>query len=231
MGSFFFFHLKSKDLLIHLTNTCKDQLSVLSSQILHFIARLLSAFKNVTRALWEAVACHSDLGHGLGRETDLDLNIRSTVCFLAVWSTYESSFPVLTTLCLNFDCCLFSSKVTVSQLCPILCDPKDCIVSGILQARILQWVAFPFSRGSPQPRDWTQVSHIAGRFFTSWATREAQEYLSEYWKKSYDKPRQCIKKQRYHFADKGLCSQSYGLSNNHGEMWELNHKEGWVLKN
>ena len=45
-------------------------------------------------------------------------------------------------------------------------------------SRILEWVAFPFSRGSSQPRDWTQVSHIAGGFFTSWATREAQEYWS-----------------------------------------------------
>ena len=43
----------------------------------------------------------------------------------------------------------------------------------ILQARILEWVAFPFSRGSSHPRDWTQVSCIAGRFFTSWAKREA----------------------------------------------------------
>ena len=41
---------------------------------------------------------------------------------------------------------------------------------------MLEWVAFPFSRGSSQPRDWTQVSHIPGGFFTSWATREAQEY-------------------------------------------------------
>ena len=48
----------------------------------------------------------------------------------------------------------------------------------ILQARILEWVAFSFSRGSSQPRDWIQVSHITGRFFTSWATREAQEYWS-----------------------------------------------------
>ena len=48
-------------------------------------------------------------------------------------------------------------------------------VHGILQARILDWVAFPFSRESAQPRDRTQVSHIAGRFFTSWATKEAQE--------------------------------------------------------
>ena len=44
----------------------------------------------------------------------------------------------------------------------------------ILQSRILEWVAIPFSRGSSQPRDRTQFSHIAGRFFTSWATREAQ---------------------------------------------------------
>ena len=46
-------------------------------------------------------------------------------------------------------------------------------VHGILQARILKWVAIPFSRGSSQPRDWTWVSHSAGRFFTTWATREA----------------------------------------------------------
>ena len=47
------------------------------------------------------------------------------------------------------------------------------LVHGILQARILEWVAFPFSRGSSQPRDRTQVSHIAGGFFTSLTTREA----------------------------------------------------------
>ena len=46
-------------------------------------------------------------------------------------------------------------------------------VHGILQARILEWVTFPFSRWSSQPRDWTQVSHIAGWFFTMQATREA----------------------------------------------------------
>ena len=47
--------------------------------------------------------------------------------------------------------------VKVAQLCPTLCDPMDCIVPAILQAKILQWVAFPFSRGSSQPRDHTQV--------------------------------------------------------------------------
>ena len=49
----------------------------------------------------------------------------------------------------------------------------DYTVHGILQARILEWVAFPFSRGSLQLRDQTQVSHIVGGFFSSWATREA----------------------------------------------------------
>ena len=51
------------------------------------------------------------------------------------------------------------------------------------------------------------------------------------WKKSYDKPRQHIKKQRYYFANKGLSSQSYGFSSSHVRMWKLDHKESWVLKN
>ena len=55
-------------------------------------------------------------------------------------------------------------------------DPMGYTVHGILQAGILAWVAFPFSRESSQPRDWTQVSHIVGGFFTHWATREDQEY-------------------------------------------------------
>ena len=55
--------------------------------------------------------------------------------------------------------------VKVAQWCPTLCDPMDCIVHGIVQTRVLEWVAFPFSRGSSQPRDQTQVPHIAGRFF------------------------------------------------------------------
>ena len=74
---------------------------------------------------------------------------------------------------------LFSLKVNVLviQSCPILCNPMDCSlplssVHGFLQARILEWVANPFSRGFSWPRDWTQVSHIADRFLTVWATRE-----------------------------------------------------------
>ena len=58
-------------------------------------------------------------------------------------------------------------KVKGAQSCPTVCNPMDYIFDGILQARILEWVAFPFSRRSSQPRDGTQVSPIAGGFFTS----------------------------------------------------------------
>ena len=58
-------------------------------------------------------------------------------------------------------------KVKVVQSCLTVGDSMDFTVHGILQARILEWVAFSYSRGSSQPRDQTQVSHIAGRFFTS----------------------------------------------------------------
>ena len=54
----------------------------------------------------------------------------------------------------------------VTQSCLTLCNPMDYTVQGILQAGTLEWVAVPFSRGSSQPRDRTQVSHIAGGFFT-----------------------------------------------------------------
>ena len=68
-------------------------------------------------------------------------------------------------------------KVLVAQLWPTLGDRMDCSlpgssVHGLLQARILEWVAMHFSRGSSWPRDWTWVSHIVGRWFTIWATRE-----------------------------------------------------------
>ena len=58
-------------------------------------------------------------------------------------------------------------KVKFTQLCLTLCDPMDYTFHGILQVRILEWVVFPFSMGYSQPRDRTQVSLIAGGFFTS----------------------------------------------------------------
>ena len=74
------------------------------------------------------------------------------------------------------------SENEVAQLYLTLCDPMDCSLPGsfiheIFQARILEWVAISFSRGSSQPRDQTRVSSIAGRLFTVWAIRES--YLNE----------------------------------------------------
>ena len=77
-------------------------------------------------------------------------------------------------------------KESINHLCPTLCDPLDCrlpgsSVHGILQARVLEWVAISYSRGSSWPMDGSQVSYIAGRFFTFWATGEAQ--LQILWRK------------------------------------------------
>ena len=83
-----------------------------------------------------------------------------------------------------FGYCLLYFSCEVAQSCPTLCDPMDCSlpgssVHGIFQARVLEWVAISFSRGSPRPRDCTQVSRIAGRRFAIWATRVAHfSYLS-----------------------------------------------------
>ena len=70
----------------------------------------------------------------------------------------------------------------VAQSCLTLCDPMDCRLSGssvhgIFQARVLEWIAISFSRGSSRPRNQTWVSCIAGRRFTDWATREATGFL------------------------------------------------------
>ena len=71
-------------------------------------------------------------------------------------------------------------KSEVTQSCLTLCNPMDyrlpgSSIHGIFQARVLEWVAISFSRGSSWPRDWTWVFCIAGRCFTVWATREANE--------------------------------------------------------
>ena len=73
--------------------------------------------------------------------------------------------------------CVKESESEVAQLCLTLCDPVDYSlpgfsVHGVFQARVLEWVAIAFSRGSSRPRDQTRVSRIVGRRFTLWATRE-----------------------------------------------------------
>ena len=101
------------------------------------------------------------------------------------WSQYFymqfRTFPVSLSWSLKFEIRWKPCACLVSQLSPTLCNPKDCSppgspVHGDSQARILQWISVPSSRGSSQPRDQTQASHIAGRFFTIWVIWEAQEY-------------------------------------------------------
>ena len=91
------------------------------------------------------------------------------------WAAKSFTFRKTRFLFLEYDLWSESHSVMSNSLQPHGLYPMDYIVHGILQARILEWVAFPFSRGSSQPRNRTQVSYFAGRFFTSWATREVQK--------------------------------------------------------
>ena len=86
------------------------------------------------------------------------------------WLSMHKYIQWNTVLCAQTLSCiwLFETPWTVAHQAPLS--------MGNLQARILEWVPMPSSRGSSQPRDWTQVSHIAGRFFTIRTTREIQEY-------------------------------------------------------
>ena len=93
----------------------------------------------------------------------------------AIQPSHASVGPFSLSPSIFFSIGVFSKEwreVKVTQSCPTLCNPTDCTVHGILQARILEWVAYSFSRGSFRPRNWTGVSCIA--FFTSWAIREVQ---------------------------------------------------------
>ena len=98
-------------------------------------------------------------------------------CFFVFEVTFRPLlfFKQISWLCFNVDVVYEKSKV--AQSCPTLCNPMDCSppgssIHGIFQARIREWVAIFFSRGSSWPRNRTQVSHTAGRLFTIWATLE-----------------------------------------------------------
>ena len=89
-------------------------------------------------------------------------------CIINTGLPSKVSSPLVYTLYVKLHSVHFSS---VAQSCPTLCDPMDCSlpgssIRGILQTRVLEWVAISFSRRSSQPRDRTQVSYIAGRRFT-----------------------------------------------------------------
>ena len=99
----------------------------------------------------------------------------STYCKCSLWWLNDLIYMKFLAECLAHS--EWKVKVSVAQSCPTLSNPVDCSlpgssVRGILQARILEWVAMPFSRGPSRPRDRAQVSCIAGGFFTIWATRE-----------------------------------------------------------
>ena len=111
--------------------------------------------------------------------------IRSYCCSVGklcptLWDPMNCSTP-------GFSSSTMSQKV--AQLYLTLCDPMDYTVYGIHQSRILEWVFFPFSRGSFQPRCQTQVSHIAGRFLTSWATRRILEWVAYLFSSGSSQPR------------------------------------------
>ena len=91
---------------------------------------------------------------------------------------YIYSLKIKNSFSKNLTFAMPAAAAKLLQLCLTLCDPKDyslpgSSVYGIFQAKVLEWVAISFSRGSSRPGDWTQVSHIVGRCFTLWATREA----------------------------------------------------------
>ena len=98
-------------------------------------------------------------------------NVRSTQV-LTWWSTRGSKMCWAQPWKIRSHTRVYLMKVKVAQSCPTLYNSMDYTVYGILQARILEWVAFPFSRGSSEPWGRRQVFCIAGRLLTSWATRE-----------------------------------------------------------
>ena len=106
----------------------------------------------------------------------------------------------------------------VTQLCPTLCDPMDCSlpgssVHGIFQARGLEWVAISFSHISYKGEKWKwwQILFSKAPESLCMVIRAMKVKILSPWKESNAKPRLSIKKQRYHFANKGLYSQIYGF--------------------
>ena len=110
------------------------------------------------------------------------MQVSPTITCATVWRSLHASSRSAQTVCSSFAGALsghigyekWSGESEVAQLCPTLCDPMDCSLSGssvhgIFQARLLEWIATSFSRGSSQPRNRTRVSRITGRRFTVWA--------------------------------------------------------------
>ena len=105
-------------------------------------------------------------------------NFANTVCLL-LYPFHQFWNVIFITYQLPMCSCVYMKWVKVAQTCPTLCNPMDCIVIGILQARTLEWVAFPFSSESSQPRNRTGISYIAGWLFTNWAMMASVYMWSE----------------------------------------------------
>ena len=169
--------VRLSSLILHSSPTCKCHKSEYSppnesSLVLytHPVAQVLwlncSTCLNLTSSTWLCTLAHCSSGHHLVNRV-----------FLFFWDQ-----QVMRTHSTQVK----ESESEVAQLCPTLCNPMDCSlpgssVHGIFQARVLERVAISFSRGSSRPRDQTWVSHVAGRCFTLWATREAPKWRRE-WK-------------------------------------------------
>ena len=116
------------------------------------------------------------------------------------------------------------SEGEVTQSCPTLCDPMNCSlpgssIHGILQARVLEWVAISFSRGSSRPRDRTWVSCIVGRCFTIWATREVSAVAT------FNQLFSSVVSQDSNiYNHRGTCKKCKFLS----PIWDLQNQKSWA---
>ena len=112
--------------------------------------------------------------HRMAKELDMKLTKYSTWSMNDSWYISWSCPKWLPQIKKNLSLSHWTQcqvKVKVAQSCLTLCDPMSFTVPGILQARILEWAAYPFSSGSSQPRNQTRVTCIAGGFFTNWDIR------------------------------------------------------------
>ena len=110
---------------------------------------------------------------------------------------------------------------------------------NMVMKEVRQWVTWTFGRTTSQrnANRWGK-SRNSDKFYFLGPYNHCRWWLQPWnsktlapWKKSYDELKQCIKKQRHHFANKHPYSQSYGFSSSHVRMWALDHKEGWAMKN
>ena len=154
--------------VIHIHSTCR---------VIHYITTMIHR-KTISTYRWQFILTFISI---VTKELDFPNVWTSswqwTKCFLKVPNTSKLISLCVTTGDVNqwqkmvTNICVWDwKKVKVSHV-QLFVTPW---IHGILHARILEWVAFPFSRGSSQPRDQTQVSRIVGGFFTSWATKEAR---------------------------------------------------------